>query len=85
MIPEELYERYKGRKVTVHIYDRVAHGIIVGYAVGCVWPFIAAVNQTNGFTWNMMDDGDHIIDMIDNELGYIYADMDDMRKIKFGH
>ena len=88
MTPEELYRKYKGKWVRIRIDNRIVYGIIVGYYdryYGITKPLIAAITkESNGMSWHIIDEYDHIFSNINNPLGYLYAEIDEVITFRFG-
>ena len=90
MTPREAYNRYKGKKIK----SRFDVGIIVGYyddnIDDDILLIIAITEKTMGNHafingWHKIDFDDHIIDIIDNPMGYDYVDMSEINYFKYGH
>ena len=90
MTPEELYQKYKGKRGKIPSADyprEFFYGIIVGYNDRFVWPLIMAVitsTHENDMGWKNIRGHNHILDRQNNPLGYTYAEVNDIILIKFG-
>ena len=80
MTPEELYQKYKGRKAREFKDCAVAEndlceGIIVGYTNNVSDDFNLIIVVTNGsnYGWMSINDDDIIVDDTDHPDGYQYV------------
>jgi len=93
MTPQELYERYKGKKAKESVDDAanpemLSEGIVVGYVLDETdyTLIIAVTNEGDGRPWEWVtDDVDFIIDMKGHPGGYQYITAKEVQLIKFGH
>jgi len=89
MTPQELYEKYKGKKVIDDLNDLVVEGIIVGYTNNRIdYKLIMSVTyDPYHLSWDFTyldDELDFIFNNFRHPGGYWYTNESCVVKLKFG-
>jgi len=92
MTPQEIFEKYRGRrakeKEPCDVNDGPCDGIVVGYVIdGGEYTLIIAVTNGSEGSWSkkVLSNMDFIFDMKEHPGGYQYVTEDEVYIIKFGY
>ena len=87
MTPQELYEKYKGKKTSFIALNKRYTGYVVGFSTDYAYPdvplIIGLIEPPGVCGWTYIESTDNILDMIDNTMGYAYGEVKDV-VFKFG-